>query len=152
MAQQPTQRRGRPSRESLHQRLEFEVRELQARLGGLPLPAEAEDIWTTIWYEEAHNSTALEGNTLVMREVEVLLREGRAVGEKQLRDYLEVTGYADAAKCEYGQAIAPSEWEASGDLLSLTEVREAHRRAVAPAWDTAPPEQATHDESPGNWR
>jgi hypothetical protein len=76
MAQRPA-RRGRPSRASIHERLEFEVGQLKACLGGLPLPAEAEDIWTTIWYQEAHNSTALEGNTLVLREVEALLGEGR---------------------------------------------------------------------------
>ncbi|WP_331952766.1 hypothetical protein [Pengzhenrongella sp.] len=50
-----------------------------------------------MWVHEAHNSTALEGNTLVLREVELLLLEGRAVGARQLADYLEVKGYADAA-------------------------------------------------------
>jgi hypothetical protein len=75
MAQQPAGRRGRPSRASIHRRLEFEVGELRARMGGLPVPAEAEDIWTAIWYQEAHHSTALEGNTLVLREVEALLGE-----------------------------------------------------------------------------
>ncbi|HEY7061891.1 MAG TPA: hypothetical protein VII06_10445 [Chloroflexota bacterium] len=49
--------RGRPSRASLHQRLAAEVIELRERFGGLPLPAEAEDIWTDIWYQEAHGST-----------------------------------------------------------------------------------------------
>jgi hypothetical protein len=33
-----------------------------------------------------------------LREVEILLRDGRAIGDKQLKDYLEVTGYADAAR------------------------------------------------------
>src|SRR5712671_4752671 len=92
-----TMPRGRPTRDSLHKRLEFEIHELRNRLGGLPRPVEAEDIWNEIWFQEAHNSTAIEGNTLVLREVEILLREGRAVGDKQLKDYLEVTGYADAA-------------------------------------------------------
>src|SRR5258708_11865738 len=151
MAQQPTQRRGRPSRESLHQRLEFEVGELRARLGGLPLPAEAEDIWTAIWYEEAHNSTAIEGNTLIQREVELLLSEGRVVGEKQLRDYMEVKGYADAAQWIYSQAVAPGEWGPE-ELLTLTEVREAHRRAMAPAWEAEPPAEAFPTQSPGNLR
>jgi hypothetical protein len=142
MAQPPTPgRRGRPSRASVHERLAFEVGELRARLGGLPLPAEAEDIWTAIWYQEAHNSTALEGNTLVMREVEALLREKRVVGKKQLRDYMEVRGYADAAHWIYSQAVAPGDW-GSEALLTVTEVREAHRRAVTPAWEVAPPEEA----------
>jgi len=64
MAQQPTQRRGRPSRASIHGRLEFEVGELRARLGGLPLPAEAEDIWTAIWYEEAGPEALISARTM----------------------------------------------------------------------------------------
>jgi hypothetical protein len=40
---------------------------------------EARQIWDDIWHLEAHNSTALEGNTLALREVEILLEEGRAV-------------------------------------------------------------------------
>jgi hypothetical protein len=44
----PAARRGRPSRASVHSRLADEVNELRQRLGGLPLPVEAEDIWTEI--------------------------------------------------------------------------------------------------------
>jgi cell filamentation protein, protein adenylyltransferase len=65
--------------------------------GGLPSPEEAEGTWRGIWLEEAHQSTAIEGNTLVLKQVEALLEEGRAVGNKELREYLEVRGYADAA-------------------------------------------------------
>lgn len=58
-------------------------------MGGLPSPLEAADIWRGIWFEEAHHSTAIEGNTLVLKQVEALLAEGRAVGDKALREYLE---------------------------------------------------------------
>src|SRR5262245_33785904 len=84
---------GRPSRAAVYRRMEEAVRELSDRLGGLPSPTEAEDIWSDIWHQEAHNSTAIEGNTLVLKEVEKLLEEGRAVGAKPLRDYMEVRGY-----------------------------------------------------------
>ena len=143
--------RGRPSRASIHQRLAFEVSELQERLGGLPLPTEAEDIWTEIWYQEAHGSTAIEGNTLVLREVAVLLREGRTVGQKQLKDYLEVQGYADAARWVYGQALVPGAWS-NGSPLTLTEVRQVHQRAMTPVWEIAPHPAAYDAERPGNWR
>ena len=73
-------------------------------MGGLPSPAEASDIWEGIWFAEAHHSTAIEGNTLVYRQVEELLRHGRAIGDKELREYMEVKGYADAAEWVYGQA------------------------------------------------
>ena len=90
--------RGRPSREDVYTRLDTQIAELWQRMGGLPNPLEAADIWKGIWYEEAHHSTALEGNTLVLKQVEVLLAEGRAVGDKQLKEYMEVRGYADAAE------------------------------------------------------
>lgn len=53
--------------------------------GGLPRPEEAGAIWDDIWHLEAHNSTAIEGNTLVLREVEQLLSNGKAVGAKPLK-------------------------------------------------------------------
>lgn len=143
-------RRGRPPRSAIHDRLEFEVGELRQRLGGLPSPVEAEGIWTYIWHLEAHNSTALEGNTLVLKEVEALLEKGRAVGHKELKDYLEVKGYADAAQWVYGQALGAG-WT-TGDLLSLTEVRQVHKLALTPVWEVAPHPNALPEETPGAWR
>src|SRR5947208_16610511 len=97
--------RGRPPREVIYQRLDTQIAELWQRMGGLPNPLEAADIWRGIWFEEAHHSTAIEGNTLVLKQVEALLAEGRAVGDKQMSEYMEVRGYADAAEWVYGQAI-----------------------------------------------
>src|SRR5579872_710150 len=133
----PRARPGRKSRQALYERLDKEVRDLRARYGGLPRREEAEGIWTDIWYHEAHSSTALEGNTLVLREVEALLRDGRAVGSKELKDYLEVSGYAAAARWVYGQALSTGPWT-SGKLLTITEVRHVHRLAMNPAWEFAP--------------
>ena len=82
-------RRGRPSREAVLAGLDRAVQDL-AKVGGLPLPAEARSIWTGIWYEQTHHSTAIEGNTLVLLQVKRLLEEGKAVGNKELREYLEV--------------------------------------------------------------
>jgi hypothetical protein len=143
--------RGRPPRTAIHARLEEHVAELRVRLGGLPAPEEAEGIWTDIWYQEAHHSTAIEGNTLVRKQVEVLLREGRAVGDKELREYLEVQGYAAAARWVYGQALTPGEWS-TGGLLSLSEVRHVHALMIGPAWQAAPPADASASEGPGQWR
>ena len=143
--------RGRPSRASVHERLRLQIGELQGRLGGLPSPAQAAEIWRGIWFEEAHHSTAIEGNTLVLRQVEQLLAEGRAVGNKELHEYMEVRGYADAAGWVYGQGIQAGEWT-SGELISLTELRHVHRLALAPAWDLAPHPSATERERPGSFR
>jgi len=135
----------------VYRRLDEAIVELRDRLGGLPDPTEAEDIWTAIWYQEAHNSTAIEGNTLLLRQVEVLLRDGRAVGDKELKEYMEVKGYADAARWVYGQALEPGAWS-DGSLLTLTEVRQIHKMALGPVWDVAPHPNATEKEAPGSFR
>lgn len=142
---------GRPSRAALYERLNAQIAELRDELGGLPSPAHAEQIWRGIWLEEAHNSTAIEGNTLVLKQVEQLLSEGRAVGNKDLSEYLEVQGYGTAANWVYGQAIEPGDW-IDGDLISLSEVRHIHSLAMGPVWDVAPHPNATDREHPGSFR
>ena len=143
--------RGRPSRKTVYERLDAALKELQVRLGGLPTPKESESIWSDIWHLEAHHSTALEGNTLVLREVEALLGSGRAVGAKPLKEYMEVQGYATAAKWVYGQAIEPDEWS-DGGLVSVNEVRRIHHMTMTPVWGVAPHPDATEAEGPGNYR
>ncbi len=142
--------RGRPSRDSVYRRFAAAIDEL-GRFGGLPRPGEARQIWDDIWHLEAHNSTALEGNTLVLREVEILLEQGRAVGAKALKDYVEVLGYGDAARWVYSQGIDPGEWT-TGELLTLTELRNIHRILMAKVWEVAPHPDATERETPGNFR
>ena len=122
-----------------------------ANVGGLPHPAEDEEIWEGIWYEETHNSTAIEGNTLILKEVKTLLDEGRAVGDKELREYLEVQGYAEAAQWVYQQAHRAGLWS-DQPLVSLAELREIHTRAVAPAWNHFPPADHDPKEGPGHFR
>lgn len=143
--------RGRPSRLTVYDRLEASVDELQ-NVGGLPRPEEAEEIWEGLWYEETHNSTALEGNTLILKEVKVLLEEGRAVGDKELREYLEVQGYGEAAQWVYRQARGGSSLESDADLISVSEVREIHRLTVEPVWRHFPPSDHDPNEGPGSWR
>ena len=135
----------------MYERLRVQIVELRDRMGGLPSPVEARGIWRGIWVQEAHHSTAIEGNTLVLRQVEQLLAEGRAVGNRELSEYLEVKGYADAADWVYSQGIDAREWS-TGDLLSLTELRHIHRLAMTPVWDVAPHPGATERERPGNFR
>ncbi|WP_229659429.1 Fic family protein [Nesterenkonia alkaliphila] len=131
--------------------MENAIEELNERLGGLPSPKEAEFIWSDIWHLEAHHSTALEGNTLVLREVETLLEKGRAVGAKPLKEYMEVQGYGVAAQWVYSQALEPGDWKTDG-LISVYEVRQVHHRAMSPVWEVAPHPEATPAESPGNFR
>lgn len=144
-------RMGRPPRTAVYERLQVQIGELRERLGGLPAPLEAEGIWRGIWLEEAHHSTAIEGNTLVLKQVEALLAEGRAVGNKALSEYLEVRGYATAADWVYGHAIQPGEWTDRA-VISITELRHVHELAMTPVWDVSPHPQATQREAPGSFR
>ncbi len=142
--------RGRPSRASIYLAVDEGVAELR-RIGGLPGPEVASDIWRDIWFEETHNSTAIEGNTLILKQVRALLDEGRAVGDKELKEYLEVKGYADAAEWVYSQA---RDMDADRDrpFLLLSELREIHRLVVTSAWDVAPPLDFIPGEGPGSFR
>lgn len=144
-------RGGRPSRSQVYARLDTQITEMRERLGGLPSPLEAQGIWRGIWLEETHHSTAIEGNTLVLKQVEVLLSEGRAVGNKELKEYLEVRGYADAADWVYQHAIQPDAW-AGDELLTLTELRHIHHLVMTPVWDASPHPNATPAETPGSFR
>ncbi|HEX4863441.1 MAG TPA: Fic family protein, partial [Acidimicrobiales bacterium] len=121
------------------------------RIGGLPSPLEAKGLWDHLWAAEAHHSTAIEGNTLVLKQVEALLLEGRPVGGKELGEYLDVKGYANAAEWVYSQALQPGGWT-GGDLVNVTEVREIHRTALSLVWEVAPHPLAGPDESPGSFR
>jgi Fic family protein len=143
--------RGRPPRDEVFARLDLQIDEMWQKLGGLPSPAEAAGIWRGIWFEEAHHSTAIEGNTLVLKQVETLLAEGRAVGGKELREYMEVRGYATAAEWVYGQAIDPKDWS-DGHLLSLTEIRRVHEMTMTPVWEVSPHSHAMPEEAPGSYR
>lgn len=87
----------------------------------------------------------------MLKQVEVLLTEGRAVGDKELREYMEVRGYADAAEWVYRQAITPGAW-GGGQVLSLTELRQVNSTAMTPVWDVAPHPEATGREAPGSFR
>jgi Fic/DOC family len=143
--------RGRPSRATVYQRLDVALHELRTRFGGLPSPKESETIWSDIWHLEAHHSTALEGNTLVLREVEALLEQGRAVGAKPLKEYMEVRGYGDAARWVYSQALEPDESN-DGALISLNELRRIHHASMSPVWGVAPHPDALSSETPGSFR
>jgi hypothetical protein len=143
----PTRGRGRPSREDVLRTLDRAIDDLRS-VGGLPLPIEADAIWEGIWYEEAHHSTAIEGNTLVLKEVERLLREGKAVGSKELAEYLEVEGYAKAARWVYAQVVEQSPDWSAGERINVTELRQIHRLVVEPAWLHAPPEGWTSAKAP----
>lgn len=142
--------RGRRSRTEIFQRLDAAIDEL-VNFGGMPTPEESREVWTEIWHLEAHNSTAIEGNTLLLREVRSLLDRGRAVGNKELAEYAEVAGYGRAAKWVYSQARTRSDWSGDG-VISLTEIRHIHELVMTQVWQQAPHPDASPSEGPGGYR
>jgi fido (protein-threonine AMPylation protein) len=142
--------RGRPSRQFILEALDRAKAGL-AEVGGLPKPEEAKAIWEGIWQEETHHSTAIEGNTMVLSQVKTLLEKGRAVGNKELAEYLEIQAYAEAAHWVYAQASEVDDWSGR-DLVNLTELRQIHRLVVEPVWRYAPPSGHQLEEGPGSFR
>ena len=56
---------------------------------------EVQRLYEDFMVEYTHNSNAIEGNTLTLRETEMVLR-GLTVDQKPLKDHLEVVGHKDA--------------------------------------------------------
>ena len=73
------------------------------------------------------------------------------IGNKELREYMEVRGYADASEWVYGQALAPDRAD-TRRTLTVTEIRDVHRAAMARVWDVAPHPGASDREGPGSFR
>jgi Fic family protein len=79
------------------------------------------------------------------------LDEGLAVGSKELREYMEVLGYGEAADWIYKQALSPEYWQ-HDKLVTITELRYVHHLCMAKVWEVAPHKNAYDTETPGNFR
>ncbi|MCH7231241.1 Fic family protein [Glycomyces sp. L485] len=144
--------RGRPSRRSLYERLDAAIAQLNEDYGGLPSEEQAADIWSDLWHRDTHHSTAIEGNTLALEDVEQLLERGRTTHAKPMVEYLEVRGYADAAKWVYSQARRGGAGQADRPLLTLQEVRNVHYQTMRLVWEVEPHPHASEQEGPGDFR
>jgi hypothetical protein len=133
----------------VYERLRHALDDMNQRFGGLPSRLEADGIWR----EEVHNSTAIEGNTLVQQEVDELLDRGMTgFRRKELAEYLVVKGCANAADWLYETGIDPAGDWSTGDLLTLTDVRHVHGVTMSLVWEVAPHPQVGPDEGPGQFR
>jgi Fic family protein len=140
MAIKRREKRGRPSYEDVIERLDEEVALLHSTLGGLPRAVEADEILRSIWIDDVHNSTAIEGNTMTRAQVQDLVEHRRASGS--LVESVEVEGYARAADWVYRHA-------ADFEGVPVWVVREVHKEVIGLAWQIDPPSTR---ENPGDWR
>ena len=92
--------------------------------------------WRRIGLEEAHHSTALAGNALTQSQVETLLARSIPAGGHDLWSYLEVLGYATAARWVYRQTTtSPPGTPGTGfPRFAIDDVRTVHYKAMAPLW------------------
>jgi hypothetical protein len=141
---------GRPSRKQVFESLDQARADLVV-IGGLPEPTVFQDVWADIWVEETHNSTAIEGNTLRRRQIQLLLEDGVVSGSAhELKEWLEAKAYGEAARWAYQRAFeGPYD---DGDLVTETDIRRIHQVTVESVWVHFPPDGLRRDETPGGFR
>jgi len=128
--------KGRPSLVTLLIKLDEEIKVLKNR-GGLPVSLEANEIWKDIWLEETHHSTALEGNTLNSKEVYNLVEQDIVTGHKEMKHYLEVQGYAQAARWVYEAAVESA--KNKDYIIGPHHIRQIHSLLMGLVWQAYPP-------------
>ena len=77
-------------------RYAYDKKEQLAKVRGSILPEALESFERSFDIEYAHNSTAIEGNTLTLIQTKVILEDGLSVGGKTLREIYEVANHAKA--------------------------------------------------------
>ena len=107
-------------------RLLARLKQKKARLDGLrPLPVSAvRRLNEQMAVEWTYNSNAIEGNTLTLRETQLILETGLTIGGKSLREHFEVLNHQEAI--EYVEMLA------GGDTpITPFELRQIHSLVLA---------------------
>jgi len=142
---------GRPSRQQVFASLDQARSDLMV-IGGLPEPTVFQDVWADIWVEETHNSTAIEGNTLRRKQVQLLLEDGVVTGSQhELKEWLEAKAYGEAARWTYDHAFM-GRFNRPTMRISEPDIKNIHELAVESVWVHFPPEGLRTDERPGGYR
>jgi Fic family protein len=74
--------------------------------------------------EWIYNSNAIEGNTLTLRETQLILEHGVTIGGKSLREHFEAINHRDAIN--YVQELAAQE-----ERITASEIRQLHQLVLA---------------------
>jgi len=87
-----------------------------------PLPTQlVKKLWEQIQIEFTYNSNAIEGNTLSLRETQLVIQEGITVRGKSLREHLEARNHPDAI--DYVEKLAQKETTIKqDDILKVHEL------------------------------
>lgn len=94
--------------------------------------AELQRLREEFMINNTYNSTAIEGNTLTLRETALILQEGITIAEKPVKEHLEVIGHKDAF--EYIMTLADSNTllteKVIKDIHSLVLMNDVQNRGV----------------------
>lgn len=95
-------------------------------------PTELKRLRDEFIIEHTHDSTAIEGNTLTLRETALILQEGVTIAEKPLRDHLEAIGYKDAFEyiVSLAEANTPLTETVIKDIHALVLMNDRENRGV----------------------
>ena len=124
-ALRPSDGRSQRTATSGHQSLLKRIDQLKADISQYrPLsPAETEALRQEFIIEHTYNSNAIEGNTLTLKETQLVL-QGITIDQKPLKDHLEAVGYKEAY--EYMEQLASEHRE-----LTLYEICSIHSLVLA---------------------
>jgi Fic family protein len=110
----------------LESRLLARLKQKRARLDALrPLPAAAvRRLKEQLTVEWIYNSNAIEGNTLTLRETQLILETGLTIGGKSLHEHFEVINHKEAI--EYVEALA-----AGDEPIAPFHVQQIHKLVLS---------------------
>jgi Fic family protein len=121
----------------LEPRLQTRISDKKAQLDALrPLPSAAvRRLNEQLTLEWIYNSNAIEGNTLTLRETQLILEQGLTIGGKSLREHFEVINHQEAIQWVEGLAT-------KAEPVGPYHVRQLHALVLA----------RIDDESAGQYR
>ena len=115
-----------------------ELDDMREQLAGYrPLtPAETEALRSEFIVEHTYNSNAIEGNTLTMKETQMVL-QGVTIDRKPLKDHLEVIGYKEAY--EYMEQLAKEQKALTNyEICTIHSLVLADRKEDCGRWRRIP--------------
>jgi len=106
----------------LNTELHHRILEKKKKLDAIrPLPSSTvRKIQQQLQIEYIYNSNAIEGNTLTLRETQLVIEEGMTVGGKPLREILEVRNHPQAI--EYIETLTKKEKLGEHDIFTIHQI------------------------------
>ena len=129
--------RARPARSEVYNRLDIQIAELWTRLGGLPSPMEAAgDLEGHLDRRKRTIQRRLEGNTLVIREVEQKPRPVKAAPSVRSNSANMWRSRATPTRLigSTGKAFSPTSYDPERHI-TMQDVRHVHQQVMALVWD-----------------